>query len=297
MQFNGWLNIYKPLGISSAAIVAKIKKLLGKNIKVGHCGTLDPLADGILPLAIGEATKLSGYITDSYKKYVFTIQFGSSTTTGDSEGEIRETCDFLPKSEQDLQNIVKNFIGKLTQQTPAYSAAKINGKTFYKIAREGGAPPERIREIEITDLNLLEYDLNKATATYEVVCSKGTYIRSLAEDIAKSLKSLGFVIRLTRVFVKDFFTSNSLAFNDLIGLADDEALKKINNSLFPVEYVLDDIPVFDLDQDLALKVRRGQKILIHHHNLDLVWLRFKGRILAIGSLSNKEYNIFRNFNL
>jgi tRNA pseudouridine55 synthase len=295
--YNGWLNLYKPLNMTSAALVAKVKNILGKSSKVGHCGTLDPLADGILPIAIGEATKLSDYLMNSQKKYTFTIKFGMTTTTGDMEGETKETCDFIPDSLQSLQDVALNFIGKIRQKTPAYSAVKINGKPFYQLAREGLEVPEKIRDIEIFSLKLLDNDFENSTATYEVVCSKGTYVRALAEDIAASLKSLGFVIRLTRVSVKNFFTQNSLAGKTLIELPTQEALEEIKKNLLPVEYILEDIPVFDLNEEEAVKIKQGKKISIHQNDLSVVWLRHNGRLLTIGSLSNKEYNIFRNLNL
>lgn len=294
---NGWLNLYKPLNISSAALVALVKKILGKNVKVGHCGTLDPLADGVLPLVIGQATKLSNYILGSCKTYVFTIKFGSQTATGDAEGQVIARCDFIPNSLEDLSAVTNLFLGVIEQKTPKYSAVKSAGIAHYKLARLGLEVPEKIRSVQIFSLKLLNINTSEGCATYEVICSKGTYVRSLAEDIARSLKSLGFVLSLTRVTVKKFSCHNSLSGNALIELPIQQALEQIKAHLLPVEYILDDIPVFDLSEQEALQIMQGKKIQIQHNDLSLVWLRYEGRILTIGHLLNKEYNIFRNFNL
>jgi tRNA pseudouridine55 synthase len=306
-MINGWLNVYKPLNVSSASIVARVKKILGKNIKVGHCGTLDPLASGILPIAIGQATKLSNYLVGSKKTYVFTIKFGASTATGDAEGDVLRTCEFVPNSAKDLENIIPKFLGKIQQKTPKYAASKINGKPFYKLARQGLDVPERIRDIEIFSLKLLSHDMENATATYEASCSKGTYIRELAQDIAISLKSLGFVIQLTRISVKNFSVANSLSLSGLslsgssgdrlLELSNEMAVDEIKNSLLPVEYILDDIPVIDLDINEATKVGHGKTLLIFQDDLNLLWLRFQKRLVSIGRLSSNRYNIFCNFNL
>jgi len=294
---DGWLNLYKPLNMSSAHLVAKVKRLVGKENKVGHCGTLDPLADGVLPIAIGEATKLSDYAMGAIKSYVFTIQFGVKTSTADAEGEVVERCEFVPASKEDLIAVEQKFVGKMMQRAPKYSALKIGGTPSYKLARAGIEVPDKIREIEIFTLKLLDCDIPEGKATYQVSCSKGTYVRSLAEDIALGLKSLGFVIRLTRVSVKNFDSLDSLDANRLINLSNGEALDLIKENLLPVEHILQDVAFFDLTFQEALEVQQGKKILIDQDDLSLVWLRYKKRILTIGSLFNKEYNIFRNFNL
>jgi tRNA pseudouridine55 synthase len=294
---DGWLNLYKPANMSSAYLVAKVKKILGKDIKVGHCGTLDPLAEGVLPIVIGQATKLSNYIICSCKTYVFTVQFGSQTSTGDAEGAVINSCDFIPNSIADLEQVCDAFLGQIQQKTPAYSAVKSGGIAHYKLARKGLDVPEKIRQIEIFSLKLLDADLKNGQATYQASCSKGTYIRSLAEDIAFSLKSLGFVIRLRRVAVKNFCQANSLDGDILIQLPLEQSLDRIKSSLLAVEFILDDIPVFDLSQEDALRITQGKTIELPHDDLDLVWLRYNKRLLTIGNLLDNKYNIFRNFNL
>ncbi len=293
---DGWLNIDKPLNISSAGVVGAIKKIVGKGIKIGHCGTLDPLADGVLPIALGQATKLSDYVMGSNKTYVFTIQFGRQTTTGDAEGQIMQTTDVVPEKLEHLQEVTKYFTGTITQEVPKYSAVKISGVPSYKLARQGVEVPIKIRDINILSLTLLSADLDKHTATYEVLCSKGTYVRSLAQDIALSLKSLGFVVRLTRTSMKNFSSVDSLALSSLScdpGLA----LEQIKNALLPLEHGLIGMPFLDVAAEQALDIKHGKKVLINNEDLDLVWLRHNGRLLTIGNLFNKEYNIIRNFNL
>ena len=291
---DGWLNIYKPIGISSAAVVAKLKKLLDFKGRIGHCGTLDPLADGVLPIALGQATKLVDYVMGGEKTYLFTIQFGSQTTTADSQGEVISQTDIVPTSLQQLQDVCKVFIGKITQHVPKYSAIKISGIPSYKLARAGVDVPIKSRQITISKMQLLESDFTNHTATYQVTCSKGTYVRALAEDIATSLKSLGFVIRLTRLAVKGFCGRKSLALQELLNL--ENAKQILHSSLLPIESVLCDILSLDITKQQAVDVLHGKQILLQHKDLDLVWLRYNGRLLTIGSLLDKKYNIFRNFN-
>src|SRR6476659_3212522 len=151
-KYNGWLNIDKPVGFTSAQVVFLVKKVLSQSslqkLKIGHCGTLDPLASGVLPIAIGEATKLSSYVLGAKKKYIFTIQFGSLTETGDKEGRIIQTTSSVPVSNNLLSDITSSFIGKMEQKVPDYSAAKFEGKTFYFLARKGLKVPIRRKMIE-----------------------------------------------------------------------------------------------------------------------------------------------------
>ena len=287
-KISGWLNAYKPLGISSAKLVQNIKTILDNNCKVGHCGTLDPLADGVLPIAIGEATKLVDYLINKDKTYIFTIQFGTSTTTGDKEGEVQNITDYIPSDPRELREVCAKFIGDLNQKVPSYSAAKINGKRFCDLARKGQEVPERSRIITIYSLELLDYDLTLGTATYKAKCSKGTYIRVLAEDISHSLKSLGFVIKLSRMSVGIFLNDNSLK---------NLTLGSIKKHLLPIEHILKDVKVIDVDDVLANKIKHGQNINIYSKDLDIAWLRFNDNLLAVGSLFNNQFNVLRRFNL
>ena len=292
---NGWLNLYKPKGISSAKAVGLVKSYF-KNCKIGHTGTLDLEAEGVLPIAIGQATKLVSILMDSKKQYVFTIQFGAQTTTADAAGEIIKKTDFIP-SELDCYQICTQFIGKINQTPPAYSALKVNGVRAYKLARENRAFELKQRSITIYDLKLLKYDVQNKTATYVVGCSKGTYVRTLAEDISLSLHSLGFVIVLRRTRVGVFNEENSINILDLSYETFDEARVLVESKCLKVEEVLDDIPVLEVDELVAQKIRYGQQCDFDKaDNCDQIWLKYDGKILAIGSLSDNNFKSSRVFN-
>ncbi len=196
----------KPLGISSAKAVAEVKRLL-KCKKIGHGGTLDPLASGILPLAIGEATKAFDYIASSTKQYRFTIRFGEERDTDDAEGQVIATTDVFPTREQ-IEAVLPHFIGAISQTPPGFSALKVDGQRAYKLARAGEVVEMTARTIEVFALVLDAVSLNDQGtvfgATLTVTCGKGTYVRSLARDIGRKVNSLGYVSMLRRTAVGKF---------------------------------------------------------------------------------------------
>lgn len=292
---HGWLNLVKPIDISSAHLVAKVKRILGKEYKIGHTGTLDPKADGVLPLALGEATKLTSYLVDAQKTYQFTICFGKKTSTGDIEGEVIEVSDYIP-TQDECEKVALKFLGDVTQIPPKYSALKVNGQRAYKLAREGKEVDIKPRVIKIYSCKLLEYDGDKGHATYVVTCSKGTYIRTLAEDISKSLKTSGFVLELHRLRVGDFDIANAINLKDL----PEEQLaakKMLLEKLLRVESVLADIPELEIDDITADRIRFGQKISIDHGDLPQVAIMNKNQLVAIGSISSGCFQSQRVFNL
>lgn len=292
---NGWLNLYKQKGISSAKAVYLVKTYF-KKCKIGHTGTLDLEAEGVLPIAIGQATKLVSILMDSKKQYIFTIKFGAQTTTADSAGEIIKETNSIPL-EIDCRKICNQFLGEVKQTPPAYSALKINGVRAYKLARENKIFQLKQRSITIYDLKLLKYDTQNKTATYSVDCSKGTYVRSLAEDISLSLHSLGFVIELKRTRVGIFNEENSINILDLNYEIFDEACALLKTKCLRVEEVLDDIPVLEVDNLIAQKIRYGQQCNFDNvGNYDQIWLKYDDKILAIGSLSNNNFKSSRVFN-
>lgn len=293
---NGWLNLYKPKGISSAKAVHLVKNHF-KDCKIGHTGTLDLEAEGVLPIAIGQATKLVEILMNSKKQYFFTVQFGANTTTADSSGEIIQTTSYIPTA-RDCKQICDKFIGEIEQTPPAYSALKVNGVRAYKLARENKKFSLKKRLITIYDLKLLNYDDHNKTATYLADCSKGTYIRTLAEDISLALQSLGFVIELRRTMVGIFNEKNSLNAKSLLEVGKPEEINELLRSkCLRLEAVLDDIPVLEVDDSIAKKVRYGQEcILDHDQNHAQLWLKHDDRILAIGSLFNRSFASSRVFN-
>jgi len=289
---NGWLNLYKPIGISSAGAVAIVKRAFGKNTKVGHTGTLDVEAEGVLPIAIGEATKLVQFLMDARKTYRFTVKFGSTTDTGDKAGRVVGTCDKIPAHEECV-SVCEKFIGVITQIPPKFSALKISGVPAYKLAREGKAPEMKPRNIEIFSLECTGYDGSDGAATYVAEVSKGTYIRTLAEDISLYLQSLGFVIELARTKVGSFNESDAINPESLKS----KSLVEVAALMQQPEVVLADIPVIHVDVDVAQKVRYGQKVLIESGDENLVWLEHAGRVLAIGEMSGGCFLSARVFNL
>ena len=212
---NGILIVDKPEGITSQGVVSKVKKAL--NIKkAGHTGTLDPLATGVLPILVGNSTKLSKYLIEHNKTYRAIIKLGEKSSTGDREGEIIETKK-VPEAlnEEKIKFVLQNFLGKQTQTPPIYSAIKINGKKLYEYAREGKEVEIPKREIEIYDIDLLKFDKVYQTIEFEVSCSKGTYIRTLCEDIAKFLDTVGFMFSLNRVKVDRFDLKDSFSLEEI----------------------------------------------------------------------------------
>lgn len=294
-MINGWININKPINLSSMQVTSIVKKILGVK-KAGHAGTLDVLASGVLPIAIGEATKLVDYSVDQKKEYKFTIQFGKTTKTGDSEGPVIGETEIIPTIE-DAISICSQYIGEIEQIPSEYSAIKIGGVSSYKLARKNISVEIPKRKITIFDLKMLEYNQDKKQATYYCVCSKGTYIRTLAQDLSLSLQSLGFVVELERTKAGNFFISDSV---NLYSSSENNYPTKaqLEQKLKKVSHVLDDILVVDIDEALAKKVKCGQKILLNEsYSNETLWLRYEDEILAIGSLDENNFRLKRVFNL
>ncbi len=256
-NFNGWIILDKQSGVTSRQVVTKISKIL-KNCKVGHGGTLDPISTGVLPIALGEATKLISFIQNKNKKYSFTIKWGESTDTDDIEGEVLEKSDVRP-SKEEIKKALNFFIGKINQIPPIYSAIKIGGKRSYTLARENISIRHKPRKIEVYKFHLKKI-INHNYAEFEVVCGKGTYVRSLARDIAEKLNTKAHITKLRRHFVGDFEEKDSIFidfFEEIIHSP--TFLDKIK----PIEKVLDDIPALSLTDIEARKLRHGQKIKLN----------------------------------
>jgi len=256
-KISGWIILDKQSGITSRQAVSKISKIFNLK-KIGHGGTLDPLATGILPIALGEATKLISFMQSKKKKYSFTIKWGESTDTDDIEGKIIEKSNSRPNKEE-IQNALVSFIGKIYQTPPNFSAIKIDGVRSYNLARKNILVSHKPRRIEVYEFNLKKI-LNIDSADFEVICGKGTYIRSLARDLAEKLKTKGHVIKLRRNFVGNFDEKNKI-FIDF----SEEIIHSpsILNKIIPIEKVLDDIPALLLTETEAMKLRQGQKIKLN----------------------------------
>lgn len=237
----GIIIINKPQGFTSQDVVSKTKKILNVK-KAGHTGTLDPLATGVLPVLLGNYTKLSKYLIEHDKTYIAKIKLGERRVTGDQEGEIIETKQVNDEniSVENVENVLKSFLGKQMQTPPIYSAIKVDGKKLYEYARQGIDVKIEPREIEVYKLDLLNVDLEEKEIEISVSCSKGTYIRVLCEDIAKKLDTVGYMSYLNRIVVDKFKIEDAIDFETLEKNKDDEEFLK--NNLITMEEMFSDFP-------------------------------------------------------
>lgn len=236
----------KPLEFTSQDAVSKLKKILNQK-KAGHTGTLDPMATGVLPILVGETTKLSKYLVEHKKTYIAVLKLGTCTDTGDSEGKIIEekkvNIENLTKDK--VEFVLNEFLGKQIQTPPIYSAIKINGKKLYEYARNGIEVEIPKREIEIYNIKLIKLDKNEKEIEIEVECSKGTYIRTLCEDIAKKLDTIGYMKNLTRTKVNNFKIEDTITFEDLENNKNNEEWL-LHNS-YTMEEIFDYLPKVELN--------------------------------------------------
>ena len=262
-KINGWIILDKQIGISSRTAVTKISRIL-KIKKVGHGGTLDPLASGVLPIALGEATKVISFIQDKQKCYSFTIKWGETTETDDLEGAVLERSEVRPNIKQ-INSIIPSFIGEILQKPPIYSAIKVNGQRSYKLARKNIEVNHEFRKVEIYDL-ILKKIINLDKAEFEVKCGKGTYVRSLAKDLAEKLHTKGHVIQLRRLSVGNFEEKDTILIDFTKEIIHSPM---IFNKILPTEAVLDDIPALVLNKTEARQIKQGQKLELNSlENID-----------------------------
>jgi tRNA pseudouridine55 synthase len=262
-KINGWIILDKQIGISSRTAVTKISRIL-KIKKVGHGGTLDPLASGVLPIALGEATKVISFIQDKQKCYSFTIKWGETTETDDLEGAVLERSEVRPNIKQ-INSIIPSFIGEILQKPPIYSAIKVNGQRSYKLARKNIEVNHEFRKVEIYDL-ILKKIINLDKAEFEVKCGKGTYVRSIAKDLAEKLNTKGHVIQLRRLSVGNFEEKDTILIDFTKEIIHSPM---IFNKILPIETVLDDIPALVLNKTEARQIKQGQKLELNSlENID-----------------------------
>ncbi len=297
---NGWVIFDKPEGMSSSQAVGKIRRIFNAQ-KAGHSGTLDPLASGVLPIALGEATKTVPYMMESLKAYRFAVKFGQATSTDDREGDVVETSDIIPEME-DILLALNHFSGEITQVPPAYSAIKIDGKRAYALAREGKEFEIKSRKVNIYSLKLLEMK-QADEAILEVECSKGTYVRSLARDIAKYLGSCGHVSYLRRTKCGKFSENNAILLDKLESIVHSEGLQEV---LLPSQTALDDILVFAVNDEEADCIKHGQKVdlvsIVSRSHSEKprggsdVALMFNNNLLAIAVAEDEKFSPKRVMN-
>ncbi len=301
---HGWIILDKPLGLGSTQAVAAVKRNLrsagfGK-VKVGHGGTLDPLATGVLPIALGEATKLCGRMLDASKTYDFTICFGTETSGLDAEGEVVATSDVRPTLEL-VQQALAQFTGPIEQIPPAYSAIKIDGKRAYDLARAGEVVEMKSRGVTIYALSVQQPDalprsdalLGSVTLTADV--SKGTYIRSLARDIAYALGTVGHVTMLRRVRAGPFALNGAISLDKLNAFGQGAAQEDI---ILPIEAGLVDIPALDLSPEQARAIQQGRVLTGIAMKDGLHWARDADlRPIALVENIDGALKTVRGFNL
>ncbi|MEM6781094.1 MAG: tRNA pseudouridine(55) synthase TruB [Pseudomonadota bacterium] len=253
IPIHGWVNLNKPAGIGSTQALAKVRRVLNAQ-KAGHGGTLDPLADGILPIALGEATKTVNYAQDALKTYRFTVTWGEQRSTDDAEGEIIATSDIRP-NEDDIKAILPNFTGDIDQIPPKFSAIKVDGQRAYDLARDGEEVELKSRSVYIESLQILEHSTH--TISFECVCGKGTYIRSLARDMAQKLGTCGYISALSRTQVGPLTLKNAISLDFFDEMPDNTPIEDI---VLPVETVLDDIPALALKDQEASRLKHGNPL-------------------------------------
>ena len=260
-EVNGILLLDKAKGISSNKILQKVKVLFNAN-KAGHCGTLDPLATGLLPICFGAATKAVPYLINSSKTYNVTAKLGEKTTTGDSEGEVIEHVQNQKNyTIQEIKTVLDVFIGEINQTPPMYSAVKVNGTPLYKIARKGKSVLRKTRTINIH--KILINSLEKNMINLSIHCSKGTYIRTLIEDIAIQLKTHGHVKELRRLSIDAFGTQEMISIEQLLDCDDD----KLTHFLKPIDFGLKHLPSLVINKEDSIRFCQGQEI--KYSNLEL----------------------------
>ena len=288
-KIQGWVNLYKPKGISSFSAIYKIKKKF--NIKkIGHAGTLDPAAEGILPIAINKTTKLIQFVNVSSKKYLFTIKWGEQTSTDDLEGVVINNSNKIPNKEE-INKIISSFLGFQDQVPPKASAVKVKGKRAYAILRENKNFSLESKKVFLKSITFLFSNIN--TSSFEIDCGKGFYVRSLARDIAYKLGTYGHVVELKRTKVGHFNEKTSILLDDILKIGQSEfEFNCIHSSIS----MLDDILAYEVEEKKDLNdLSLGKSIFINKKKLikkpldsdkeELVFLSKKGKIISFGKLS------------
>jgi tRNA pseudouridine55 synthase len=295
---HGWLVLDKPINMTSTQAVGTIRRVFNAQ-KAGHSGTLDPLATGILPIALGEATKTVSFAVEGEKAYRFTVRWGAETDTDDTEGVVTQTSDRRP-DRAGIEALLPQFLGEIMQVPPAYSAIKVDGARAYDLARDGETVVLEARPVFIDSLILVEM-LDDATSVFEARCGKGTYVRALARDMGRLLGCYGHVIALRRTQVGPFDEAGAVTMDELMGAADSDDPEQLFRLLRPVEAALADLPELLVSQSDAASLARGQTVLIRGRDAPILsgpaYATSKGRLIALGELAKGALHPTRVFNL
>jgi tRNA pseudouridine55 synthase len=304
LPIHGWLNLDKPVGPTSTQAIGRVRRITGA-ARIGHAGTLDPLASGVLPIALGEATKTVPYIQDARKIYRFTVRWGQATNTDDAEGEVISESAARPDL-SDIQAALPAFTGHILQTPPIFSAIKIDGKRAYALARAGEAAEMRPRPVDIHRIDLIELT-DADHAVFEMETGKGAYVRALARDLAVSLGTFGHVAALRRLAVGQFHVEKAFPL-DFDALPSDIA--GLTEHVLPIETALDDIPALALTADEAHRLRCGQAVgLFTHQHRDwlaeliaegrdhgIILALWQGKAVAMVRIDSAEAHPVRVFN-
>src|ERR1041385_7848456 len=297
---HGWIVLDKPVGMTSTHAVSVIKRLFTAK-RAGHAGTLDPLASGILPLALGEATKTVPFVMDGRKRYRFTVRWGEERDTDDAEGRVVATSDERPTADA-IRAVLPRFIGTIAQVPPRFSAIKIAGERAYDIARDGEEVELEARPVEVERLEIVETP-DADHPVFTALCGKGTYVRALARDIGRLLGCHGHVSALRRTAVGSFTEPDLMTLEKLESLCHRAAAGEVNlaDALMPVATALDDIPAMAVSRADAARLQRGQAVLLRGRGAPVfsgtLYVTVSGQLLALAELDRGEIVPKRVFNL
>ena len=297
---HGWLVLDKPVGMTSTHAVSVVKRLFSAK-RAGHAGTLDPLASGCLPIALGEATKTVPFVMDGRKLYQFTVRWGEERDTDDAEGRAIASSDQRPSPEA-IRALLPSYTGTIQQVPPRYSAIKIDGERAYDLARDGEVVELEARPVEITRLELIATP-DPDHAVLHAECGKGTYVRSLARDMGRALGCFGHVSALRRVAVGPFGEETMILLEQLEALCHRAAAGEASlaDALMPVETALDDIPALAVSRADAARLQRGQAVLLRGRDAPnfrgTVYVTASGQLVALAELDRGEIVPKRVFNL
>ena len=284
---SGWLVLDKPEEFGSTPAVGKVRWLFDAR-KAGHAGTLDPLATGVLPIALGEATKTVPYVTDGDKSYRFTVRWGAETNTDDKEGETVETSDKRPERGA-IEALLPRFTGAIEQVPPAFSAVKIDGERAYKRARDGEDVRIAARTVEIDAFRIVEHGTDETV--FEIDCGKGTYVRALARDLGRALGSFGHIVQLRRTFVEPFEETDAVPLAKLLELeGDHDALDAL---LVSPREAMTGFTELRIDEDAAHRIRMGNAVIVRGRDAPVdeedVCAIAKGKLIAIGDVAKGTF--------
>lgn len=297
-RIHGWVVVDKPLGVTSTQVVGKIRWLFNAE-KAGHGGTLDPLATGLLPIALGEATKTVPWVMDGQKTYRFTVQWGSETSTDDLEGEVTARSDYVA-TQQDAVKMQHKFVGAVQQIPPSYSAIKVFGERAYDLARAGETVELAARTVNIESIQIVAHEGSRTT--FEVKCGKGTYVRSLARDMGREIGCLGHVVMLRRVGVGTFSETHAISLEKLEELSHSSSRENnLLSFLRPIETVLAGIPALAVMEPEATRLKQGQRVWLPEWQAlgetEAVLITHAGQPLGLFRIEHGVLKTIRMFNI